>query len=85
MKCCKFEILSGFNAILHIVRTGQRQRKCWGMTGYKYTEELSSSMQISIKGSLGQRLISLNSIRRATESLWLCAGFFITLDNLNIN
>ncbi|WJX96718.1 hypothetical protein P8452_77885 [Trifolium repens] len=27
----------------------------WRMTEYKYTEELCSSMQTSIKGSLGQR------------------------------
>jgi hypothetical protein len=32
------------------------------MTEYKYTEELYSSMQTSIKGSLGQRLLSLNLI-----------------------
>jgi hypothetical protein len=66
MKYFKLEILSGFRTHFCLfLLTGLRQRTCWGMTGYKYTEELCSSMQISIKGSLGQRLISLNLIFHA--------------------
>lgn len=46
-------------ASLIFIFTGQKQRICWEMIGFKFIVGLFSSMQISIKGFLGQRFCFL--------------------------
>lgn len=55
------------------------------MTGFKYTEESCSSMQISIKGSHGQRLISSNLLSSVTRNLFFFFNYLIDIFFLNMN